>query len=128
MYLKRCISIGIKDNHGFSLIELIVVLTILGTILSIAVPNIIGYVETTREYVCHFNRVKFEQYYKIYLEENGVDHSESLLSEFMQKYEESYGQICPSNGVIYSENGILKCEKHRKKELPGDEPEEVPYI
>lgn len=41
---------------------------------------------------------------------------------------ETYGQICPSNGTISYEKGILNCEKHPGKESLDDETEEIPYI
>ena len=42
--------------------------------------------------------------------------------------EGTYGQICPSNGTISYEKGILNCEKHPGKESSDDETEEIPYI
>lgn len=39
----------LSSNKGFSLIELIVVIAILGVLVGVAAPNLIGYVEKTRE-------------------------------------------------------------------------------
>lgn len=125
---KSDISIGIKSKDGFSLIELIIVIAILAIILAIAIPNIGKYVETARRSVCNLNIVRFEQYYVIYLEENEKDHSENILGNFRMVYEETDGQICPSNGTISYKNGILNCDKHLGKESSDDETEEIPYI
>jgi prepilin-type N-terminal cleavage/methylation domain-containing protein len=121
---KSDISIGIRSKNGFSLIELIIVIAI----LAIAIPNIGKYVETTRRSVCNLNIVQLEKYYEIYLEKNEKDHSENILSRFGLEYEESYGQICPSNGTSSYKNGTIKCGKHSGKESSDDETEEIPYI
>lgn len=44
------VSMGkiLKSNKGFSLIELIVVIAILGVLVGVAAPSLIGYVEKTR--------------------------------------------------------------------------------
>ncbi len=125
---KSDISIGIRSKNGFSLIELIIVIAILANILAIAIPNIGKYVETTRRSVCNLNIVQLEKYYEIYLEKNEKDHSENILSRFGLEYEESYGQICPSNGTSSYKNGTIKCGKHSGKESSDDETEEIPYI
>lgn len=39
----------LTGNKGFSLIELIVVIAILGVLVGVAAPNLIGYVEKTRK-------------------------------------------------------------------------------
>ncbi|MDK2810835.1 MAG: ral secretion pathway protein [Petroclostridium sp.] len=41
----------LKNNRGFSLIELIVVIAIIGVLAGIAAPNIINYVNTSRKKV-----------------------------------------------------------------------------
>ena len=41
----------------------------------------------------------------------------------MLEHEESYGQICPSSGIIPFENCNMKFEKHFRKESQDDEKE-----
>jgi len=82
------------------LIKLILVITIFLIILLIAIPNVVGYVETARRSVCNHNRVQFEKHYMIYLEETLKVHYENIFGQFRLEYEESYGRICPSNGII----------------------------
>ena len=38
-----------RDSKGFSLVELIVVIVILGVLVGIAVPNLLGYIDRSRE-------------------------------------------------------------------------------
>jgi len=128
MCAKVDLPIGLENNDGFSLVELIVVIAILLILLSIAIPNIVGYVETARQSVCDHNRVQFEKHYILYLEKSAKDHSENIFGQFILEYEESYGKICPSNGIISYENGVMKCEMDFGEELNDEEEEEVPYI
>lgn len=117
-----------KVERGFTLIELTIVFAMLGIMFAITVPSIISYVETARVSVCFFNRTQFGQYYRIYLEESELNQSESILTSLILEYEEDYGRICPSNGSIRSENGMMKCGKHTEEEPIENEPEEVTYI
>lgn len=114
------------DNKGFSLVELIVVIAILGIIIAIAVPRLVGYRSLAMERVCESNRDTALRLYEVFLQNE--NRGESSFNRFMI---ENFDKICPSGGVITYEEGKVKCSLHKDtsdndvEEPPGDE---VPWL
>ena len=111
-------------RRGLTLVELIVVISILGVLSLMVVPSFIGYVERAKEEVCISNRKQLERIYCTYLFINNLNHSVLTFNLLQQEYDED---ICPSQGIISYEDGVVKCSLHRSNEN-GDEDEEVPYL
>ena len=115
-----------KKSGGFTLIELIVVIVILGIIATIAVPRLTGFKSMAEERVCAANRKTVEKMYSVFLLER--DHSENIFNQFII---ENFDEVCPAGGVIRFENGKVKCNVHedgskiKEDEQPG---EEVPWL
>lgn len=107
----------IVNNEGFSLIELIVVMTILGILISIAVPLYKGYVERATQQVCNANCLQLERMYHVYLLMENKEHTAYIFDEFLQKYEQN---ICPANGDIKYVNGKVRCMLHSEDEANGN--------
>jgi len=115
-----------KKSKGFTLIELIIVIAILGIITAIAVPRLVGYRSLAVERVCESNRDTAERLYEVFLQKE--DPGESSFNQFLI---ENFDEVCPAGGVIIYEEGKVKCNLHEDvndddaDEPPGDE---VPWL
>lgn len=116
-----------KKSGGFTLVELIVVVAILGIIAAVAVPRLSGFRSKVEESVCAANRKTVERMYSAFLLENDIDG----ISAFDQFLIENFKVVCPAGGVISYEDGNVKCGVHEdgsegdEDEPPGDE---VPWL
>ncbi len=99
------------NNKGFTLIELIVVITILAILVAVVVPSYIGYRDKARTTVCLSNCVQLERMYKMHLILENADHSEALFNQYMQEYGED---LCPGEGDIGYYDGKVQCSVHSK--------------
>lgn len=123
---SRGLNIMHKKSGGFTLVEMIVVIAILGIIAAIAVPRLFGFKSMAEERVCNSNRKIVERMYTLFMVEN--EHEESVFNQFLL---DNFDKICPASGVISYENGKVKCSVHgsesegKEEEEPG---EEVPWL
>lgn len=113
-----------KNNRGFTIMELMMVITMVGMLASIAIPSYLSYIQKARSAQCHVDRSELQniiiQYYN--------DHSDTELQSLQQLVDEGYlhsGSNCPLGGEyvlisgerVGTEYPIVACSMHYLPEL-----------
>ena len=114
-----------EDRRGFTLVELIVVIAILGVLMAILVPQYIQYVERTRKAVCESNREELRRMIELDMTASEADGGASDAGAAEKEFNKLTGSggaysgektICPDGGKIefFTSNGTYSftCTKH----------------
>jgi prepilin-type N-terminal cleavage/methylation domain-containing protein len=124
-----------RDKRGFTLIELVLVIAMVGVLASIATPSYLNYAQRARASQCHIDRGEAQnaivQYYH--------DHPDTEITSLQQLIDAGYlrsGYNCPLGGeyvvipttVTNSQYPIVACSLHYLPELmpTGSTPEPTP--
>ena len=115
------------DTKGYTLLELLAVLVILGIVALIAVPSVVGSIEKAKEEVCRSNRLELSKSYKMQLQSEGMEHSEGTFNTFLLEVD---GTPCPEKGIFTYEDGVISCNLHSDdhNDDADEEDNEVPYL
>lgn len=102
-----------RSKQGFTLVELIVVVLILGVLSGMALPSLTGYIDKTQETVCAHNRTIIE---RVYLTEKLYDSSttlEAIIAGTHGAQPSISGASCPSGGIyVATADGHVACSVH----------------
>lgn len=72
-----------KRYGGFTLVELIALIAMIGIIVAVAVSIFAGIINKAEESACDFNLKTVEKIYSTFLAENDVVHKDSVFKQFL---------------------------------------------
>jgi len=94
-----------KARHGFTLVEIMIVVLIIGILLAIAVPNFIKARETSRTKTCVANLKKIESAKEQFAIDNKANNDYSVQAGDLYPAYIKSDPVCPSGGN-YLENTL----------------------
>ncbi|WP_191560016.1 type II secretion system protein [Metabacillus idriensis] len=97
---------NVFKNREFTLLEVIVIFTILGILTGIAVLLVIGLKEKAEQDVCYVNRIEVERMYETYLSVENIYHTEGVSVQYLNEFGE---KVCPVDGVGSYVGGKIEC-------------------
>lgn len=112
-------------QDGWTLVEVLAVLLIVGIIASIILPMYLVRVEKARADVCEVNRKEVERLYEIDRGIHSVEHMDVRFDDFLMRGFD--GEVCPLDGDIMYIDGKVSCSLHggQVKDFDGDG---VPFL
>lgn len=105
---------GLARDGGFTLAELLVVLTVIGVLLLIAVAVYIPASQAAMAAACRHNQTSFERARSLAMSENAEAPDDlSDLAAYLSEYETI--SVCPEDGsplVFDPDTGDVSCPNH----------------
>ena len=103
-----------KNNKGFSLMELLMTITITAVMVTLMTPVLYKHVGSAQAAVCEYNRNQFLRSFNTFkvIDTEGYTLKEALDGDCEFLESESEDLTCPGGGTIYVEDGQLICSVH----------------
>lgn len=98
-----------KAVKGFTLIEVIIVMSVVWVLSMMIVFACIGSINKAREKVCQVNCVQIKRMYDDYLKFEDRGHSDVGFNTFVMQYGD---EICPNKASMSYVEGNVMCEVH----------------
>lgn len=114
-----------NKSAGFTLIELIALIALMGIILAIAIPSMVSYIDLVEERLCYINRKHVQRIYEAYLISNDYVHDDL---KFQQYLDNSIGEVCRAKGLMTYLDGNVRCSIHEDHENEENKTDEVPWL
>jgi len=108
----------LRNQKGFTLMELMIVIVIIGVLAAIGVPSYKNYVNKAKEGTCQANRRSLQTAVGLYYAENtSYPGSVDALSAYIDN---AADLKCPSSGTysIDSVTGEIYCDVHHPAPTP----------
>lgn len=108
----------VRNQKGFTIMELMIVIVIIGILIAIAVPAYNSFVEKARSSTCSANRRTIESAAGLYYAEVG-SHTSDIAD--LDDYLDNVASIeCPSDGAYSVSGGVAYCTEHKPAAGGGD--------
>lgn len=111
--MLNIINKSVRTNKGFTLVELVIVLVILGILALIVIPNIGGFQDTAEQRACVSSQRTIESAAAAYYAENN---SWPTLEQ-LQQANLIESTNCPGSGTlsIDTATGSVTCSEHARE-------------
>lgn len=110
--LKKMLKMLKNNEKGFSLVELMVVVVIIGVLVAIAIPVYNITTDRAETGACHANQRMIEGAASQYAMNEGISIDEVDNIGDLDEYFKDGRPTCPSGGTYEIEDGKVSCTKH----------------
>ncbi len=102
-----------RNKKGFTLVEVIVVLVVLGILASIVIPSLVRYIDKSKQQACIVNRAEALREYTDFIDLFGDD---ITFDEYAAVAFSTAKELCPAGGTCSfvggDGGGKLTCSVH----------------
>ncbi|MEW8970784.1 MAG: prepilin-type N-terminal cleavage/methylation domain-containing protein [Mesobacillus sp.] len=109
------------NSKGYTLVELLAVIVILGILAAIAVPVYDHFIDKYRQDLCDVNRVELARLYEDFLAVEEIEHNSAAFIQFTHTRMD--GEVCPVGGELIYIDGVVECSVHGDHESEDEEDE-----